>query len=79
MPPSARKRPASASAPHRFLNTEGDGAREGIAYCGYARIRIAPVGGSSCVRVLVDVGILVLVRAEPEGQVPHDVRRPVGD
>ena len=33
MPPSARKLPASASAPHRFLNTEGDGAREGIAYC----------------------------------------------
>ena len=47
MPPSARKLPASASAPHRFLNTEGDGAREGIAYCGYARIRIAPVGGGA--------------------------------
>ena len=47
MPPSARKRPASASAPRRFLNTEGDGAREGIDYCGYARIKIAPVGGGA--------------------------------
>lgn len=46
MPPS-RKRPASAPAPRRFLNTSGDDAREGIRYYGVARIRIAPVRGDA--------------------------------